>query len=203
MPGTLRRFRWLLAVALGVAVTVLLLLITYPIWLTALGGYLIHSDAPVRADMIVVLAGDFTGSRVFTAGSLVRQGFAEKALISGPAGVYGLYESDLAIPLAVRNGYPASYFLPFPNHSKSTASESEVVISELRRLHVHKIDLVTSNFHTRRAARTFRALAPDMEVHVIASPDQYFTANGWWKEREGRKTFLMEWMKTVGAWFGM
>jgi uncharacterized SAM-binding protein YcdF (DUF218 family) len=189
----------LLAVALGVV----LVLATYPIWLTALGGYLVHSDAPVPADMIVVLAGDFTGSRIFTAGGLVRQGFAGKALISGPAGVYGVYESDLAIALAVRNGYPASYFVAFPNDSKSTASESEVVIAELRRLHVHKIDLVTSNFHTRRAARIFRSQAPDIEVHVVAAPDRYFTANGWWKEREGRKTFLMEWMKTVGSWLGM
>jgi uncharacterized SAM-binding protein YcdF (DUF218 family) len=199
VPGTLRRFRWLLAVALAAV----LILVTYPVWLAVLGGYLVRSDAPVPADIIVVLAGDFTGSRIFTAGGLVRQGFAPKALISGPAGVYGVYESDLAIALAVCNGYPASYFVPFPNNSKSTASESEVVISELRRLHVHKIDLVTSNFHTRRAARTFRALAPDMEVHVIAAPDRYFTPNGWWKEREGRKTFFMEWAKTVGAWLGM
>lgn len=199
MPGTLRRFRWLVAVAL----VMILVLVTYPIWLTALAGYLVHSDAPVPAEMIVVLAGDFTGSRILTAGGLVRQGFAAKALISGPAGVYGIYESDLAIALAVRNGYPASYFVAFPNESKSTASESEAVITELRRLHVHRIDLVTSNFHTRRAARIFRSKAPDMEVHVVAAPDRYFTTNGWWKEREGRKTFLMEWMKTVGSWLGM
>jgi len=199
VPGTLRRFRWLLAVVLAA----LLVLATYPIWLTVLGGYLVHSDAPVPADMIVVLAGDFTGSRILTAGNLVRQGFAPKALISGPAGVYGIYESELAIAMAVRNGYPAAYFVAFPNDSKSTASESEAVISELRKLHVHKIDLVTSNFHTRRAAKIFRSHAPDMEVHVVAAPDRYFTPNGWWKEREGRKTFVMEWMKTVGEWLGM
>jgi uncharacterized SAM-binding protein YcdF (DUF218 family) len=199
VPGTLRRFRWLLAVVLAA----LLVLATYPIWLTVLGGYLVHSDTPVPADMIVVLAGDFTGSRILTAGDLVRQGFAHQALISGPAGVYGIYESELAIAMAVRNGYPAAYFVAFPNDSKSTASESAAVISELRKLHVHKIDLVTSNFHTRRAAKIFRSQAPDMEVHVVAAPDRYFTPNGWWKEREGRKTFLMEWMKTVGAWFGM
>ena len=199
MPGTLRRFRWLLAVVLAVV----LVLATYPIWLTVLGGYLVHSDAPVPADMIVVLAGDFTGSRILTAGNLVRQGFAPKALISGPAGVYGIYESELAIAMAVRNGYPAAYFVAFPNDSKSTASESAAVISELRKLHVHKIDLVTSNFHTRRAAKIFRSQAPDMEVHVVAAPDRYFTPNGWWKEREGRKTFVMEWMKTVGEWLGM
>ena len=199
MPGTLRRFRWLLAAV----VAALLVLATYPIWLTVLGGYLVHSDAPVPADMIVVLAGDFTGSRIFTAGNLVRQGFASKALISGPAGIYGIYESDLAIALAVRNGFPAAYFVAFPNDSKSTTSEAEVVISELRKLHVHRIDLVTSNFHTRRAAKIFRSQAPDIDVHTVAAPDRYFTPNGWWKEREGRKTFLMEWMKTVGSWFGL
>jgi uncharacterized SAM-binding protein YcdF (DUF218 family) len=186
-----------------VALAVLLAVVTYPIWLTALGGYLVRTDPPAHADMIVVLAGDFSGNRILTAGDLVRQGFATKAFISGPSGAYGLYESDLAIALAVHNGYPASYFIAFPNDSNSTASESAAIISELRKLRVHKIDLVTSNFHTRRAARIFRSQAPDIELHTVAAPDRYFTPNGWWKEREGRKTFLMEWAKTVGGWLRM
>ena len=69
-----------------------------------------QNEPPVQADMIVVLAGDFTGNRILTAGDLVRQGFAPQALISGPAGVYGQYESDLAIPLAVQQGYPEDVF---------------------------------------------------------------------------------------------
>ncbi len=162
-----------------------------------------HADPPVHADMIVVLAGDFTGNRILTAAGLVRQGFAPIAFISGPSGAYGLYESDLAIRFAVTKGYPESYFVPFPNDSKSTASEAEVVISELRKRNVHRIDLVTSDYHTRRAGKIFRAQAPDIETHVIAAPDKYFSPDGWWKEREGRKTLLLEWMKTVGAWFGM
>lgn len=182
---------------------VVLFLATYPFWLTALGTFLVRSETPVPADMIVVLAGDFTGGRVCKAGDLVRQGFAPKAFISGPSGVYGLDESDLAIRLAVRKGYPESSFVSFPNTAKSTASESQVLIAQLRKLGVHKIDLVTSNFHTRRAGNIFRAQAPEMEVHVVESPDPYFTPDGWWKEREGRKTFLMEWIKTVAAWFGM
>jgi uncharacterized SAM-binding protein YcdF (DUF218 family) len=195
----LRRFRWLFAVVL----VVVLFLVTYRLWFTALGGYLVHSDPPVPADLIVVLAGDFTGNRIVTAAGLVRQGFASKALISGPSGAYGLYESDLAIRFAGTKGYPESYFVPFPNDSKSTASEAEAVISELRRRHVHKIDLVTSNFHTRRAGKIFRAQAPDIETHVVEAPDRYFNPDGWWKEREGRKTLLLEWMKTVGEWLGM
>ncbi len=61
--------------------------------------------------MIVVLAGDFSGNRILTAGDLVRRGFAPKALVSGPSGEYGLHETDLAIPFAVRHGYPESYFI--------------------------------------------------------------------------------------------
>ena len=198
MRSIFRRFRWLLALGLTI-----LVLATHALWLRALGEYLVHSDAPVKADIIVVLAGDFTGSRIRTAAGLVRQGFAPKALVSGPFGVYGRYESDLAIALAVQEGFPESYFQAFPNDSKSTASEAEAVISELRRLQVHRIDLVTSNFHTRRAAKIFRAKAPDIELSVVAAPDRYFSPDGWWKEREGRKTFLMEWMKTVSAWLGM
>ncbi|HLK18511.1 MAG TPA: YdcF family protein [Bryobacteraceae bacterium] len=198
MPGP-RRFRWLLLLAL----VAILVLATYPFWLTALGTFLVKNDGPAKADMVVVLAGDATGNRIFTAGNLVRQGFAPVALISGPAGVYGHYESDLAIEMAAKQGYPASYFVAFHNDSKSTASESEAIVSELRRRNVHSIDLVTSNYHTRRAGRTFRNLAPGIAVHVVAAPDQYFTANAWWKEREGRKTFLIEWMKTVASWIGL
>src|SRR4029077_18056226 len=103
VPGTLRRFRWLAAIA----VAVVLVLVTYPFWLTAMAGYLVRSDPAVPADMVVVLAGDFTGNRIFTAGDLVRQGFASKALVSGPAGIYDHYESELAINLAGQKGYPA------------------------------------------------------------------------------------------------
>lgn len=199
MPGIPRRFRWLLILILALV----LALVTYPLWLSALGGYLVRSDAPAHADMIVVLAGDFSGGRVLTAADLVRRGFAPKALISGPSGAYGMYESDLAIALAVRNGFPESYFIGFHNDATSTVAETQSLTAELRRLHVHSIDLVTSNFHTRRAAKIFRSQAPEIELHTIASPDRYFSPDGWWKEREGRKTFLMEWAKTVGSWLGM
>lgn len=199
MRGFLRRFPWLLAAA----VVLLVAFLTYPYWFTALGGFLVKSDPPARADIVVVLAGDFTGNRILTAGSLVKQGFATKVLVSGPSEIYGMHESDLAIPYAVREGYPISYFERFPNDSKSTSSEAEVLISELRKEHVHSIDLVTSNYHTRRAGYIFRKKAPDLEIHVVSAPFRYFTPDAWWKNREGRKTFLIEWMKTVGTWLGM
>jgi hypothetical protein len=37
----------------------------------------------------------------------------------------------------------------------------------------------------------------------VAAPDQYFSPDGWWKSREGRKIFLVEWEKTFATWVGL
>lgn len=191
-----RRFVFFLAIA----VVLTLVFATQRFWLAALGGYLVKAEPPASADIIVVLAGDYFGNRILTAGDLVRQGLAPRALISGPAHFYGHYESDLAIPFAVQMGFPPSYFVNFPNDAMSTSSEAEAVIVELRKLQARRIDIVTSNFHTRRAGQAYRSRAHDLEFHMVAAPDPYFTPDGWWKNREGRKEFLMEWMKTVATW---
>ena len=49
------------------------------------------------------------------------------------------------------------------------------------------LDIVTSNYHTRRAGNIFRSKAHDLEFHIVAAPDRDFTPDGWWKNREGRK----------------
>jgi uncharacterized SAM-binding protein YcdF (DUF218 family) len=153
--------------------------------------------------MIVVLGGDFSGNRILAAGDLVRRGFASKALVSGTSGEYGLHESDLAIPFAVHHGYPASYFIALPNDGRSTRDEADAVIAALNQRNARRVDIVTSDYHTRRAGNIYRAKAPGLDIHMVAAPDIYFTPDGWWKNREGRKTFLLEWVKTVANWFGM
>jgi uncharacterized SAM-binding protein YcdF (DUF218 family) len=166
----------------------------------ALGGYLDKSEAPQQADAAFVLAGDQTGNRVLRAGELVKQGYVSQAIVSGPYGLYGLNECDLAIPFAVRAGYPQSYFVPFPNFASSTHEEAAVAVREFRKLGLRRVLLVTSTFHTRRAGNEFRTAAPEITFVVVSAPDVHFTVTGWWHDREARKTFLMEWMKTAGAW---
>ena len=181
----------------------LLLLVTHALWLSALGRYLVDSDAPAPADAVVVLAGDLTGKRLVSGANLVARGLAPKVLVSGPNGLFGAYESDFAIDYAVRRGYPESYFIAVHNKSKSTEQEAAAILPELRRLGAHRVDIVTTNFHTRRARKVYHAMAPDLELHVIAAEDDTFKPDSWWLDRENRKTFLMEWMKTVGHVFGM
>jgi uncharacterized SAM-binding protein YcdF (DUF218 family) len=181
----------------------LLVIFTRSLWLAALGGYLVQAGPPVPADYIVVLAGDFTGNRILKAGELVREGFARQALVSGPSEMYGVHESDLAIPFAVLRGFPESYFVAVPNDAKSTVAEATVMLAELRRRGAKRVDVVTSDFHTRRAGRIYRSQAGGLDIHIVAAPDRYFEPDSWWKSREGQKTFVYEWMKTVGSWFGL
>lgn len=170
---------------------------------SVLGSYLVHQDQPKHADLALVLAGDATGNRIVRAAELVRQGYVPKVVVSGPSGVYGLHECDLAIPFAVRAGYPESYFVHFEHDAHSTQEEAANAAAELKRLGARHVLLVTSDYHTRRAGRILRAAAPDVEFTVVAAPDLYFSAGGWWHNREGRKTFLVEWEKTVANWFGV
>ena len=153
--------------------------------------------------MIVVLAGDPSGNRIIKAGDLIRDGFAPKALVSGPDNQYGLTEDQLAIAFAERKGFPSSYFIGLPNRGRSTEQEAAIIVPELRKLNVHSIDLVTSYTHTRRAGNAYRKRLGDITMYVVAAPEAEFTPNRWWEERQGRKAIFFEWTKSIATWFGM
>ena len=171
--------------------------------LAALGSYLVRADAPEKADIGLVLAGDGEGNRILTAAQLAREGYISQVLVSGPSGIYGQYECDLAIPFAVKAGYPASYFLHFENTARSTQEEARDAIVRLHQLGVHKVLLVTSDYHTRRAGKIYRTAAPDLQFVVVAAPDVSFTASGWWHNRQGEKIAFNEWVKTLTEPFGI
>ena len=171
--------------------------------LNAMGAYLIQADSPQKADVAIVLGGDGWGLRILTAAQLARDGYVSKVIVSGPDGDYGNHECDLAIPFAVRHGYPESYFIHAEHNGRSTQAEARALLPEIRRAGYKRLVIVTSNYHTRRAGRIFRALAPDLTILMVAAPDKYFTPDGWWHNRDAEKIFLTEWEKTVANWLGI
>jgi uncharacterized SAM-binding protein YcdF (DUF218 family) len=198
VAGRSPKIKWIVTIALLV-----ILALTHSIWMAWMGGFLVNAGQPFHADIIVVLGGDSYGHRILKAAELVKQGFAPRVLVSGPPGFYGFHENDLAIPFAVKHGYPAEWFVPFPHLGHSTDEEARAILAELRARRVHRMILVTSDFHSRRALRTFRGLGPDIEMGMVTAPDEFFTADGWWRSREGRKTFFMEWSKTFASLVGL
>ena len=84
----------------------------------------------------------------------------------------------------------------------STREEAKAFKREFEAANVRRIILVTSNYHTRRAATLMRQYAPEIRIIAVAAPDPAFTPGGWWKSRDGQKMFLYEWMKTVATALG-
>jgi uncharacterized SAM-binding protein YcdF (DUF218 family) len=173
--------------------------LTYSLWLPWFGHRLVHDEGPSKAEIAVVLAGDQSGFRIEKAVELVRAGYVPAVLVSGPP-YYDIHESDVAIAFAIRKGAQASWFVPFPNASHSTREEASDVLGELCRRGIHSFLLVTSNYHTARAARIFRAaLTKDggIGMRVVAAPDPSFNADSWWRNREAEKIVFFEWCKTA------
>jgi uncharacterized SAM-binding protein YcdF (DUF218 family) len=196
-----RRGRWLLA-ALP-AILVLMLLAFRQQALDALGEFLVVSDPLEHADLIYVFAGDFWGSRVLAGANLGSKGWAPKVIMSGgfytAGGQVNRYESDLAVDFAVQHGYPRGLFLSVPLEVPSTIDEARAMGPIFHRLGARRIILVTSNFHSRRAAQVFRLFLPEFEFRMEGSPDHTFDPHAWWKTPEQRHLLFSEYQKMIGT----
>jgi uncharacterized SAM-binding protein YcdF (DUF218 family) len=197
-PLKVQILRWGIPLAALVVIA-----LAYQVWLRALGRFLVKAQEPFRADMVVVLAGDDRGNRILKAAQLVKDGYAPKVLVSGAECCYDHKESELAIEFAVAHGYPAEWFVPLPIKSTSTADEAREVVRELGRLHAGRFIVVTSNYHTRRAGCVYGRLVGRERFRVVAARDWIFRPDDWWRTRDGRKQWLLEWLKTLANWAGL
>ncbi len=162
-----------------------------------------EDDGAVKADAIVVLGGDGFGTRIVRAGELAKIGYSSRVLVSGPENLIG-HDTDVTVVYASRKGYPASLFepVPLPRDVSSTRAEVRYLGRLLRDQGVQSIDLVTSNYHTRRAAWLWRKENPGIRVNAVPAPDPYFSPEAWFNNREGQKTFILEWTKTLASHLG-
>ena len=172
-------------------------------WLPWLAAELVAAEPPQKTEIIVVLGGDLRGARILAAAALIHAGWAPQALVSGAGYIYGYHESDMEVDYAVRHGESLDEFIKFPYPATSTREEAHAVVAELRRMHVHKYLVVTSNFHTRRAGRIFREEGPELEPHVVSAGDERLHLDHWWRDREERKTLLDEYLKTAAYAVGL
>ena len=151
-------------------------------------------------------AGDSYGHRILKAGELVRAGYVPLVLVSGPPGNYGYYECDLAIPFAVRRGFPAEWFAglthecPFDEDRRvgypagAAAAQRQELSAGDQRLPLRPRP---PHLSCRRTRHGRRSALPRGDV-----PRRVFPAGSWWRTRQGQKIAFTEWSKTVATVFG-
>lgn len=197
LPNWFRRHWFASSLFILVIVSAAVLLIRWQATLNCLGAFLVSSQRPQSADLILVLAGDFWGPRAVKGGDLAVQGYAPLALMSGTP-YQGRPDGELAIEFLVKRGYPARLFQSFGHNARSTIEEAIALRPELARRRVKRVLLVTTAYHSRRAAIVFRLFCPGIQFITIAAPDTYHP-DGWWKDPPSKILFFSEWRKILGT----
>lgn len=181
----MRFFRWLL------------ILLLIGVGLASQAARFLVVNAPRESDAIVVLAGE-TSMRPARGLELLRQGMAPRLILDAEAGEY-VYDHQLT---EIAQNYVNT--LPEAGHvsvcglvGRSTAAETEDVARCLQPLGAHRVLLVTSNYHTRRALATFSHRLPQYQWSVAAAGQPAQFGRAWWTNREWAKATFDEWSKMI------
>lgn len=168
-------------------------------------GRLLVVNAPQPSDVILVLAGE-TDRRPARALELLRQGYAPRVVLDVPAAarIYDVTQIELAEKY-VKSLPEAAAVSICPIEGLSTRDESHDAEKCLARKGDHRVLIVTSDFHTRRALSVFRHEVPDKWFSIAAAYDDAQFGARWWTHREWAKTFVNEWPRllwwmTIDRW---
>jgi uncharacterized SAM-binding protein YcdF (DUF218 family) len=166
-------------------------------WVASDWSLLVKDTPGARARWALVLAGEGTEADRTQAGlALIQTGRVDSLVVSGTPVVGSLFSSAILLSALPQETDVRRRVLEAQHTSRSTVEEAQALIPMLQALGADTVVLVTSNFHTRRAASVFQAIAPEgMHFLPISSPSFYF-AQGW-SSREGAKAWLLEWTKTL------
>ncbi|HYW40029.1 MAG TPA: YdcF family protein [Terriglobales bacterium] len=154
-------------------------------------------DEPEKSDAIVVLAGE-TKVRPARALELLRQGMAPRAFMNAETRdlIYDQHLIDIAQKYV--NGLAeANRISVCPIVGFSTNAEADDVSRCLQSLGAHRVLIVTSDYHTRRALMTFRHRLPQYQFNVAAARNPTQFGEAWWTNREWAKVTLDEWLKML------
>jgi hypothetical protein len=177
-------------------ITVLLLVVLLAALASHAARFLVV-DEPEKSDVILVLAGE-TKVRPGHALELLRQGMAPRVFIDVQKRTVIYDEQLVDIARKYVSGLAeANRVSVCPTVGFSTNTEAPDVIPCLQPLGAHRVLIVTSEYHTRRALAIFRHRLPQYQFSVAAARDPEHFGEAWWTNREWMKTTLGEWSKML------
>jgi uncharacterized SAM-binding protein YcdF (DUF218 family) len=152
--------------------------------------FLCVDSGPVSADVIVILGGGLH-ERPVRAAELFQQHAAPRIIITGAG------DDDINRIILLQKGVPASA-IEVEGKSTTTHENAEFTLKLLRAQNVHRVILVTSWYHARRALKTFEHYAP--EIKFYSRPSYYAFAREEWPQRGNGRRMRLEFLKLPGYW---
>jgi len=147
-------------------------------------------SGPVKADVMVVMGGAWL-ERPQRAAELFKQGEAPKILVSG-SGDYELNEQFLE-----KGGVPDAA-IRLESNSHTTRENAEFSIPLLRQMGAHRVIIVTSWYHSRRALACFEHYAPDIKFY--SRPSYFAYPRAQWRPKGISGDIQAEYVKLIGYW---
>ncbi|MBI5847807.1 MAG: YdcF family protein [Nitrospirae bacterium] len=182
-----------------------IIFLTHGFVFTKAAEMLIRKDEMKPADVIVVLAGE-QEERVLYGIKLFKDEWARKdrIIMAGGPLVWKYTWASLMKEQAESLGIPGKKIL-LEDKSRSTEEDALYTKEILKKNGFKSIILVTSPYHSRRAALIFNNVLGS-EFKIISAPadESWFNVNDWWKRRRDRAAVLNEFSKYVWLWlFGL
>jgi len=162
-------------------------------------GHFLVIDQPVKADVIIVLAGDRNDRRFSRGLELLRNGFAPRMLVDANSDMIFFGRTPAALEDQLIRGLTLrpDQVGVCPTQGDSTDEETRYVAQCLHPDPISSVLIVTSDFHTRRALSIFKSRLPNYRWSVAACRDDSVFQPDWWRRREWAKTAFMEWTKLI------
>jgi uncharacterized SAM-binding protein YcdF (DUF218 family) len=146
-------------------------------------------SGPVKADVLVVLGG--LPDRAVRAAELFKQGEAPEILVSGTGDCLSNEK------LLERDGVTNTAIILEPK-SHTTRENAEFSIPLLRQMGAHRVIIVTSWYHSRRALACFEHYAPDIQFY--SRPSYYAYPRVEWRSKGINGYVKSEYLKLLGYW---
>jgi uncharacterized SAM-binding protein YcdF (DUF218 family) len=177
----------------------LLLVLAILIALASQAARFLVVDHPQESDAIVVLAGE-TSVRPARALELLHQGIAPRVFLDAETRdlIFDQRLTDIA-QRYVNNLGEGTRVSVCPISGLSTFAEVDDVQRCLQSVGAHRILIVTSDYHTRRALMILRHRLPQYQFSAAGAPDPARFGFAWWTTREWAKVTFDEWSKML--WF--
>ncbi len=191
-------------VAVFMLASILLAVITYNYWLTAIARWLIVSDHVVPVDLIVVSSG--SRERIQYAIQLWKQGIASQILVLSPNWkVPGVRKriGELIVAEMILEGIPQEAILT-DFHSQSTYDDAVYSRKRALKLGVTSLIAIEDPFGMRRLQWTFRKVfaGTGIQIHCVAVPPELSDLNveKWWTRENELLYVFEEYVKLILYW---